>query len=134
MQIADGGGGGGPLDASMVKSIGVAFDGFAGGAKAGKIAINETGGDALLAAIHNMMEWVDGNMGDLNMLAQEPRLGGSNGANTMKPYVVNVATDDQGFMPMLKKFRESLDKAEQGILDAMNNYKTMDVDGAGRLT
>lgn len=135
MNIADGGGGGlAPMNPSIVESIGKSFDGFAGGAAAGKIAVSETGGDALLQAVRNMMQFVDDNAGDLNMLAQRPQLGSSQGAEVMKPYVASVATDGQGFIPMLKKFRESLDKAEQGIIDAMKNYRAMDQDGGKRLT
>jgi hypothetical protein len=43
-----------------------------------------------------------------------------------------VAEDDQGFMPTLTKFRESLETAEQGIKDAMRNYQAMDESGASR--
>jgi hypothetical protein len=50
----------------------------------------------------------------------------------MKPYVAQVATDDQGFLPMLMKLRESLEDAEQGITDAMRNYQAMDERGVGR--
>lgn len=92
----------------------------------GRFAINETGGQALLQAFREMAEWVDGKGYELNWLAQEPQLGSSNAANTMKPYVQQVATDEQGFITMLKQFRESLADAEQGVLDAMNNYQQLD--------
>jgi hypothetical protein len=50
----------------------------------------------------------------------------------MKRHMSQVATDDQGFLPMLMKFRESLTSAEQGINDAMRNYQSMDQRGASR--
>jgi hypothetical protein len=92
----------------------------------GRFAINETGGKALLEAFREMAAWVDGKSYELNLLAQQPQLGSSNGANTMKPYVQQVATDQEGFITMLKEFRESLADAEQGVLDAMNNYQQLD--------
>jgi hypothetical protein len=60
-------------------------------------------------------------------------LGSSNAALAMKPYMAQVATDGQGFLTMLMKFRESLNKAEQGIKDAMKNYHATDQGGAARL-
>jgi hypothetical protein len=98
----------------------------------GSFAINETGGKALLQAIREMKDWVDENRGDLGELADQPKLGGSHGAQVMKQVVPQVASDGQGFLTMLMKFRESLDEAEQGINTAMKNYASMDQRGAGR--
>jgi hypothetical protein len=41
----------------------------------------------------------------------------------MKPYIQQVANDNQGFLTVLRQFRESLTKAEQGIRTAMANYQ-----------
>jgi hypothetical protein len=98
----------------------------------GSFAINETGGKALLQAIREMKDWVDENRVDLRRLADQPPLGGSHGASAMKQFVPQVATDGQGFLTMLMKFRESLDEAENGINIAMRNYQSMDQRGAGR--
>lgn len=92
----------------------------------GHFAINETGGKALIEAFQEMATWVDENLYNLNLLAQEPQLGSSQGASAIKPYVQQVATDKQGFITMLKEFRAAIGDAEQGVLDAMNNYKTID--------
>ncbi|MPZ80547.1 MAG: hypothetical protein GEV28_09180 [Actinophytocola sp.] len=92
----------------------------------GHFAISETGGQALLEAFREMAEWVDDNLGKLGHLAQEPQLGSSNGANTMKPFVQQVATDQQGFITMLREFRTSIGDAEKGVRDAMTNYQTID--------
>src|SRR2546430_1182459 len=125
MLVADGGGGG----TSLFDSIGKSMEMFAGGAASGQFAVNETGGKALLQAIRNMKDWVDENQADLQRLSVQPELGGSNGASAMKPYMASVASDSQGFLTMLMKFRESLDKAEQGINDAMKNYQSTDHSG-----
>jgi hypothetical protein len=119
---------GGAFDA-----IGKSMADFAAGAAAGAFAVSESGGAALRSAITEMARWVDDNVGPLRSLAREPELGSSHGAETMKPFVAQVAADGQGFLPMLMKFRESLEKAEQGIIDAMNNYKTMDSGAAAAL-
>jgi hypothetical protein len=73
-----------------------------------------------------MRDWIDSQGGRLTLLQQQPQLGGSHGASTMKPYVQDVASDQQGFITMLQAFRDSLDQAEQGIKTAMGNYHTMD--------
>jgi hypothetical protein len=125
MFIADGGG----AATSPFDTIGQSMDMFANAASSGSFAINQTGGQALLQAIRNMRDWVDTNQADLNLLSEEPKLGGSNVAIAMKPYMAHIASDGQGFLTMLLKFRESLDKAEQGINDAMKNYKATDQGG-----
>jgi hypothetical protein len=125
--LVPGGGGGAAPDFNV---IGQSMADFAAGAAAGAFAVNESGGDALLAAIRGMAAWVDNNIRKLRSLAQEPGLGTSHGAETMKPFVAQVATDDRGFLPMLEKFRQSLQSAEQGIIDAMGNYSRMDAGGA----
>jgi hypothetical protein len=89
-------------------------------------AVNETGGQALLAAIRNMKDWADSKRADLQYLAQEPELGVSHGAQTMRQFVPQVASDNQGFITMLVEFRKSLDDAELGIEQAMRNYQEMD--------
>lgn len=107
---------------------------FAKAAADGSFSVSETGGRALLEAIREMKDWIDSKSVDLNTLAQQPPLGGSHGAEAVKPYSTDVATDQQGFITMLGAFRESLDQAEQGINDAMNNYHQMDTGIASRYT
>jgi hypothetical protein len=109
------------------------MDNFANIASSGGFAISETGGKALIQAIHHLAAWVDDERGTLVTLAQQPKLGSSNGAQVMKPYIAEVASDGNGFMPMLLKFRESLGKAEQAINDAMNNYRNNEHEVAASL-
>lgn len=121
MLDAGGGGGGGDMMAmakSMVNLKQAAAD--------GSFAVNETGGQALLVAIREMAKWVDDNLADLGTLAQQPALGTSHGAEAMKPYVQEVATDNAGFLTMLQQFRASLVDAEAGVIGAMNNYRHID--------
>ncbi|MCG8915168.1 hypothetical protein L6E12_05110 [Actinokineospora sp. PR83] len=114
-------GAGAPLDA-----IGKSIDAFAGAAAAGQFAVNRTGGDALLAAIKKMKDWIDDKQTDLGVLEQEPMLGASNAAQVMKPFVQQVATDAQGFITQLRAFRVSLEQAEVAIGQAMANYREAD--------
>lgn len=125
----DEGGGGGSVDFG---SIGASMAAFKGAAASGSFAVNDTGGKALLTAIRSMRDWIDEGQFDLQSLAQTPPLGGSHGAQTMKTFVPQVATDGQGFLTMLMKFRDSLADAEQGINDAMRNYKAMDQRGTSK--
>jgi hypothetical protein len=105
---------GGGLATSMISFKEAAAD--------GSFTINETGGKALLAAIDEMMKWVDDNLMHLGTLSRELPLGTSKGADLMKPYVQQVATDDQGFITQLKEFRKSLADAQEGVHAAMRNY------------
>jgi len=114
--MLDAGGGGG------VPSM----DGFMAAAASGAFAVNETGGRALLQAIRDLAEVVDTNIADLSMNRRTLPLGGSNGANAMKPYMQNVLTDEQGFITRLTEFRKSLVDAESAINAAMANYKSTD--------
>lgn len=106
------------------------MSGILDAANNGTFAVNETGGQALLTAIREMAKWVDDNVGDLRLLAQQQPLGTSNGATAIKPYLQEIATDQQGFLTMLQKFRSSLTDAEAGVIGAMNNYRNIDHDVA----
>jgi hypothetical protein len=107
-------------------AFGAAVGQFMQAAQVGGFAVNKTGGDALLVAIRDMSRWINDNIDDLGYLSRELPLGSSNGANEMKPYLQNVATDQQGFLTQLREFKESLTAAEQGIIAAMNNYDNID--------
>lgn len=120
MYIDDAGG------AALGSTIGKSMSDFAKGAASGAFAVNEEGGKALLAAINDMMEWVNGEKDRLNVLAQQPALGGSNGANVMKPHLQKVANDGEGFLTQLRAFSDSLLKADEGIRQAMQNYQNTD--------
>jgi hypothetical protein len=114
-------------------AIGASMSAFAASAASGGFAVNETGGQALLGAIQNMKNSIMEMQMQLQVANVQPPLGGSHGASTMASVDLAVASDGQGFMPMLLKFVESLDAAEQGINDAMRNYQAMDDGGAGRM-
>jgi hypothetical protein len=117
------------FDAGIGAAVAAVAEGAANFAKAaadGSFSVSESGGRALLQAIHEMKDWIDNQAGRLDVLKQLAQLGGSHGAQAMKPYLQNVAGDQQGFITMLGAFRKSLDDAEQGIKDAMGNYHHMD--------
>lgn len=119
--MLDAGGGGG------VPSM----KGFVAAAKSGSFAVSESGGQALLSAIRDLARVVDENIADLRTANRALPLGGSNGANQMKPYMRDVLTDDQGFVTRLRQFRQSLVEAEEAINAAMANYKSTDAAAQG---
>lgn len=125
--MLDPAGGGVAIGAAMA-SIAKQTASFANAAAEGHFAVNENGGRALLQAIREMRDWINSQDRRLYQLQQPPPLGGSHGAETMKSFVPQVAIDQQGFITMLKAFGDSLDQAEQGIQDAMGNYRTMDTE------
>jgi hypothetical protein len=114
---------GGSSDEVTWASIGESMAQFASMAADGGFEVNQSGGDALLRAIHKMKDWANTEALNLRDLAQEMPLGTSNAAKVMKPYVQQVAIDEQGFLTQLAKFQQSLANAEQGIRTAMANYQ-----------
>jgi hypothetical protein len=136
MQDAGGGGGaiaagaavgavmGGPAGAAA--SIGASMAKFASTAAAGGFEVSEEGGRALISTITAFQQFLLQNADKVDTISQEPQLGRSNGANEMKPFTQQVATDPQGFATQLKALRESLEQAKQGIIKAMENYRETD--------
>ncbi|PPK66436.1 hypothetical protein V5P93_002534 [Actinokineospora auranticolor] len=113
MRDSDGGGG----------SIAPDVSNFLGSAQSGGFAVNERGGQALLTAIDNMTSWIDDNVVGWEKLAREPKLGSTNNAQVMKPFMVAVASDDRGFITQMSALRESLLSAREAIVAAIANYK-----------
>jgi hypothetical protein len=107
-------------------TIGNALAGFAATANEGGFAVNEHGGEALLRVVREMTDWVDGRLGGLGELGQEPPLGVSVGAGAVTPHLARVATDDQGLLTQLGRLRETLAQVELGIRKAMSNYRSVD--------
>lgn len=117
--MADGGG-------IAVSGIAANVKNFASAAAAGAFAVNETGGQALLSAITRMSDWIDLQGTRVQYLAQPAPLGSSQGAETMRPFLQEVAQDNEGFITILQEFRESLDEAKRGIEAAMASYQDTD--------
>ncbi|WP_162292986.1 hypothetical protein [Actinophytocola xinjiangensis] len=101
---------------------------FAKAAASGAFSVNETGGQALLAAINRMSNWIDEQATRVIYLAQPAPLGSSEGARTMQPFLQDVAQDQEGFITILQEFRESLDDAKRGIEAAMASYQNADTE------
>ncbi|MCP2306275.1 hypothetical protein [Actinokineospora globicatena] len=114
--------------------IGAAVGEFAALALRGGFAVNERGGEALLTAIRNLIEWIDEQQTQLAFLNQVAKLGSSNNAEAMKPFLQQVANDEQGFITQLLRLRESLASAETGVRQAMANYQQADHQAAGTLS
>lgn len=96
---------------------------FAQTAADGGFEVNEAGGERMIAALDHFDKWIDSESHQLGILEQERRLGGSNAAKVMAPYTQQVVVDEQGFVTQLKVLRESLKKAREGLLTAMENYR-----------
>lgn len=127
MMLDAGGGGGGGL----IGGVAVGMKTIKKAGADGSFAISAEGGQALVDAFKEMRTWVNDNLARLGYLDQLPPLGSSNGANTVKPFVRDVATDQQGFLTMLIQFKDALVDGEQGVRDAMENYRTIDQGSAG---
>jgi hypothetical protein len=126
--LVDPGGGG----AAQPANIKASMDQFAQSAASGGFTVNETGGQALIAAIDKLLDWIDGSGAHLYTLRQNPKLGGSSGGQTVSPFAQKVATDHQGFLTVLQQLQESLTTAKQAIKTAMKNYQETDATDRGK--
>lgn len=122
MEIAEGGGGS-LVGAAIGQSIFDSINAFANSAAQGGFEVSEQGGDALIKVIERFQQWIGDQTSNLDVLAQERKLGGSNGAKVMTPFITEVVTDGQGFATQLKALGQSLEKAKEGIVKAMENYR-----------
>ncbi|MCE7005418.1 hypothetical protein LWC34_21675 [Kibdelosporangium philippinense] len=94
---------------------------FKASAASGQFAVTQASGEDLLRVIRMLQDWLGG--GQANTLDQKPMLGGSYGARAMAPFVQQVASDHQGFLTQLGRLRDVLTDAENGVRQAMANYK-----------
>ncbi|MBP2322169.1 hypothetical protein JOF56_002554 [Kibdelosporangium banguiense] len=94
---------------------------FKESAASGQFAISESGGESLIKVIRMLQDWLEGH--DTGTLEQKPMLGGSYGAKVMAPFLQEIASDEQGFIPQLARLRDVLADAETGVHQAMANYR-----------
>lgn len=102
---------------------------FKESAASGQFAVSEAGGQSLLKVIRLMQDWLNGH--DTGALQQLPMLGGSHGARAMAPFLQQVASDEEGFLPQLNRLRDVLADAEAGVKQAMANYRATEHAVAG---
>ncbi|GAA3004718.1 hypothetical protein [Actinokineospora diospyrosa] len=117
-------------EGGLTSAIGAQMGEFASAAARGGFAVNEHGGAALLRAIGNLVEWIDEQQVQLRLLTRVAKLGSSNNAEIMKPFLQQVASDDQGFITQLLQLRASLVQGEEAIRQAMANYQQVDQQAA----
>lgn len=120
MYVDDAGG------ARIGATVGRTLAGHAATANEGGFAVDAGGGEALLRAVHDLADWLDGQLGRLGALDTEPPLGQTAGALAVKPHLRAAAADDQGFLTQLGRLRETLAQAEHGIRAAMSDYQSVD--------
>lgn len=105
------------------QSIMESMSAFAQTAASGEVEVSEEGGKGLIKVIDDFQEWIDQRSFQIRTLQQRRKLGTSNGAKVMEPFLQEVVNDGQGFITQLRALRESLNKAKEGIETAMANYR-----------
>ncbi|GAA2984210.1 hypothetical protein [Actinokineospora diospyrosa] len=115
-----------PPDIETAAGISAAVGQFAALAASGSFAVNDHGGQALLKAVREMLTWIDGERRNFERLLQIPKLGSSNNAEVMKPFMQKVAGDESGFITQVLLLGDSLAAAEQAIVQAMASYQKAD--------
>ncbi|SDD88257.1 hypothetical protein [Actinokineospora iranica] len=109
----------GPMGGSLFDNM----QGFADAAAAGAVKITEEGGEALLAVIKSFLDGMQDQAHNLTLISRPPPLGRLKGGEVMAPFMVEVATDENGFVTRFRELRESLLKAEEAIRQSMANYE-----------
>lgn len=94
---------------------------FKESAASGQFAVSPSGGESLLRVIRMLQDWLGSD--HQGTLDQKPMLGGSYGARAMAPFLQQVACDQQGFLTQLTRLRDVLADAENGVKQAMANYR-----------
>jgi len=89
------------------------------------LEIDPQGAQAMIKALDKL----EAGLGDMNSahghdIQAQPALGDSNGANVMKPWMQQVATDgSNGFFPVVDQFKEQIGKFREAVKAAEHNYR-----------
>ena len=114
--------------------IAKSMNNFAVAAQAGKFAVDATGGKALIQWANEIKSWYADNVVALQNAAVAPKLGGSNAAKVVSPYMSQVGQDGQGYLQQMQALAQQMDKFIDTVNQAMNNYKHADEQNAGDIT
>lgn len=147
MEAAPGGGGstpyphastgqplGGPVGDHTENSFMRAAEGIAGAVAEGKLAITKEGGEALIQALDEYQQWYTSRANILQIAAQAPKLGSSNAAKVVSPYMEQVGTDAHGYVTQMTKLAQAVDKFKESIHQAMAAYGKTDQEAAHQVT
>src|SRR5437764_1977629 len=75
------------------------------------LEIDPHGAQALITALNKLEDGLSGIHGKSAEMMAQPALGESNGANVMKPWMQQTATDgSDGFFPNLEQFKSQIGK------------------------
>jgi hypothetical protein len=96
---------------------------FGHSASSGHFAVSPEGGEALLRVISDFLDEMDTQEINVRLIAAPPPLGRLQGGLVMSPFMVQVATDADGFATRLLELQSSLRAAEAAIKVAMANYQ-----------
>ncbi len=107
---------------------------FSGAAARGEFTVSERGGEALLAVIGRFKTEMLDQEFYTTALSVPPPLGRLKAGEVMSPFMVQVATDGEGFVTRLNELKQSLTKAEEGIRKAMENYQAADEAGKASMS
>jgi len=88
------------------------MQGFAHAAATGQVEVSKEGGDALLDVIKRFVGEMQDQSENLQFISQRPPLGRLKGGEVMAPFMVQVATDGEGFLTRFRELRESLSLSE----------------------
>ncbi|MDU0294770.1 hypothetical protein [Saccharothrix longispora] len=123
-------------DAVMAGIVGMgdAVSGFSAATAAG-FRIGDDGGKVLIDAVDDMLSEVVKAIGAADRLSQQPPLGSTPAALVYRPFLATVATDEvQGFIPVLVKFKQDLERLRSDVEKSMGVYQTTDQDAGSTLT
>jgi hypothetical protein len=99
------------------------MQGLTRAASAGGFAVNEAGGQAMLAAVRTCREEIDAQRANLAKIKQPPQLGNTPGAQQVAQHDQRSATGDvRSLESVIEKATQALDEFATAVRQAMANY------------
>lgn len=129
MYLDEGGGAAGQAGSSLWNSV----QQFTRLAADGGFAVSPTGGQPMLDVLDRFIREMDDQEDKLQFISREPPLGRLEGGKVMAPFMVQVATDENGFVTRFRELRPILIKAREGIAKAMANYEETEAENEAKL-
>ncbi|TCP56738.1 hypothetical protein EV191_101684 [Tamaricihabitans halophyticus] len=104
--------------------------GFANAAAGGQVSINPDEAQTALAKIRSGKDTVNELLTKASRLNEQPQLGANQVGNAMATKMATRADGAGSYTDALRKLYGQYQKAEEGLVTAMQNYQSNEQDGA----
>lgn len=106
---------------------------FSRSASLGHFTVSPESGASLIEVINDFLDELSAQEFNLRIISIPPPLGRLKGGEIISPFMVEVATDAEGFATRVTELRSSLGVAQAAIKVAMANYQATEEANAASL-